>query len=199
VAATDALRLAICAAICAEGEPLVLCDCALEPQEISLPIHTVGAALRSRLRHARYSLIFYDGAPSGVPGTAPSEVPGTAPSYDATPSVPGTAHLINLIREHAPSAVRVRLHSGPAVHSGPAAAAGEGTAAGESRAAALGPMNEKESSASNELDNDDVVLTLTEAVARTLVSAGVAAATPAAGWLIPRLRELALSRGGSRH
>jgi hypothetical protein len=113
----------------------------------------------------------------------------------ATPSVPGTAHLINLIREHAPSAVRVRLHSGPAVHSGPA---GEGTAAGESWAAALGPMNEKESP-SNMLDNDDVVLTLTEAVARTLVSAGVAAATPAAGWLIPRLRELALSRGGSRH
>jgi len=205
VAATDALRLAICAAICAEGEPLVLCDCALEPQEISLPIHTVGAALRSRLRHARYSLIFYDGTPSGVPGTAPpevtgtappevpgtapSEVPGTAPFDDATPSVPGTAHRINLIREHAPSAVRVRLHSGPAVHSGPAAAAGESWAAG---------MNEKESP-SNELDNDDVVLTLTEAVARTLVSAGVAAATPAAGWLIPRLRELALSRGGSRH
>jgi hypothetical protein len=194
----------------------VLCDCALEPQEISLPIHTVGAALRSRLRHARYSLIFYDGAPSEVPGTAPSEVPGTAPPEvpgtappevpgtappevpgtapfdDGTPSVPGTAHLINLIREHAPSAVRVRLHSGPAVHSGPAAAAGE------SRAASLGPMNEKESP-SNELDNDDVVLTLTEAVARTLVTAGVAAATPAAGWLIPRLRELALSRGGSRH
>jgi hypothetical protein len=180
----------------------------LEPQEISLPIHTVGAALRSRLRHARYSLIFYDGTPSGVPGTAPpevpgtappevtgtapSEVPGTAPFDDGTPSVPGTAHRINLIREHAPSAVRVRLHSGPAVHSGPAAAAGE------SRAAALGPMNEKESP-SNELDNDDVVLTLTEAVARTLVTAGVAAATPAAGWLIPRLRELALSRGGSRH
>ena len=165
----------------------------------------MGAALRSRLRHARYSLIFYDGTPSEVPGTAPSAVPGTAPSavpgtapfYDGTPGLratPSVPHLINLIREHAPSAVRVRLHSGPAVHSGPAAA----TSTGESWAAALGPTNEKESP-SNELDNDDVVLTLTEAVARTLVSAGVAAATPAAGWLIPRLRELALSRGGSRH